>query len=65
MLDLVDAALIRRIETADAFDFVTEEIQAKADFAAGGKQVDNASTDRELACVSHRIDTEIAIGLQQ
>ena len=65
MFDLVDAALIRRIETADAFDFVAEEIEAKADFASGGKQVDNASTDRKFACVRHGIDTEIAVRLQQ
>ena len=65
MFDLVDAALIRRVEAADAFDFVAEEIEAKADFASGGKQVDNAPADREFACVGHGIYAEIAVRLQQ
>ena len=63
MIDLINAALVRWVKAADAFNFIAEEIKAKADFAAGGKQVDNATAYREFASVGDRVHAEIAVGL--
>ena len=64
MFNLIDAALVRWVETANALNFVAEEIEAQANFASRWKQVDDATADGKLTRVSNGIDAEIAIGLK-
>ena len=65
MFNLIDAALVRWVETANAFNFITEEIEAQANFASRREEVDDAAADGKLTRVGNGIDTEIAIGLKQ
>ena len=65
MFDLINAALVCWIKTPDAFNFIAKEIEAKADFATSGKQINNAAAYREFASVGDGVDAEIAVGLQQ
>ena len=64
MVNLIDAALVRWVETANALNFVAEEIEAQANFASRREQVDDAAADGKLTRVGNGIDTEIAIGLK-
>ena len=64
MFNLIDAALVRWVETANALNFVAEEIEAQANFASRWKKVDDATADGKLTRVSNGIDAEIAIGLK-
>ena len=48
VIDLVNAALGVDIESADAVDFVVEQVDAVGQCAAHRKQVDNAATDAEF-----------------
>ena len=65
MVDLIDAALIGGVKTADAFNFIAKEIKTQPNFASCREQVHNAAANGELASVGNSVDTEIAIGLQQ
>ena len=64
MFNLIDAALVRWVETANAFNFIAEEIEAQANFASRWEQVDDAAADCKLTRVGNGIYTEIAIGLK-
>ena len=61
MVDLIDAALIRGIETADAFDFIAKEIEPKPYLAARWEQINDTAADRKFAGIGNRIDAEIAV----
>ena len=63
MFDLINAALVRRIETADAFNLIAKEIEAQAEFASGGEQIDNAAADGEFASVGDGVHAEVTVRL--
>jgi len=62
--DLVDGALVFRVEGAQGFDFVVEQVDAIGQFAAHREQVDQRSAYGELAVLVNRIDVAIAAGFQ-
>src|SRR3546814_10078937 len=51
------AALVGRIEAANALDLVAEEIDAQAGFLARGEQVEDAAAHRELDRKSTRLNS--------
>src|SRR3546814_2215394 len=59
------AALVGRIEAANAFDLVAEEIDTQAGFLAGGEQVEDAAAHREFALVGDGIDAAEAVRDEQ
>ena len=59
-LDLVDGSLVFRIEGAQRFDFVVEQVDAVGQGAAHRKQVDQRAAHCKLAMLVHRIDAAIA-----
>src|SRR3546814_10316488 len=59
------AALVGRIEAANALDLVAEEIDAQAGFLARGEQVEDAAAHRELALVGDGIDAAEAVRDEQ
>jgi hypothetical protein len=54
-------ALRQRVEAAQAFERVAEEIEADRLRRAGGKEIDDAAAHRELAGLAHRIGAHVAV----
>ncbi len=63
-IDLVDRTLGFRIEGAQGFDFVVEQIDAIGQFAAHREQIDQCATHGEFAVLIHRVDVAIAAGFK-
>ena len=64
-IDPARRPLVRRVEGADAFDLVAEEVEAQRLFLAAGEQVDQAAAHGELALIVHRLSADIAVRLEQ
>jgi len=62
--DLVDRALVFRIEGAQGFDFVVEQVDPVGQFAAHREQVDQCAANGEFAVFVDRIDAAITAGLK-
>ena len=58
--DLVEGALGVRVEAADAFDLVIEQVDAVGQGRAHGEQVDDAPAHRELAGGEHLLHRTVA-----
>ena len=54
MRDLIDAALVSRVEAADGLDFIAEEIETQAELAPRREQIDDAAADGKFSCFSNR-----------
>jgi hypothetical protein len=59
------AALGGRVQAADAFDLVAEEVEAQRLGLAGGEQVQDAATHRVFAWLHHGAGAAVAIALQE
>ncbi len=64
-VDCPEGSLRRRIEGAQALDFVAEQIDAQRLGAAGRKHVDDAAADRIIAGFGDRLDADVAVRLQK
>ena len=64
-VDAPGRPLIGRVEGADAFDFVTKEIEPQSLGFAGWIQVDQSTANGEFTSIRNRFHADIAIGLQQ
>ncbi|MCY1416705.1 hypothetical protein D9M71_322210 [compost metagenome] len=62
--NLVDRALGFRVEGAQGFDFIVEQVDPVRQFAAHREQVDQRAAHSELAVFVHRVDTTVATGFQ-
>ncbi|VVN39764.1 hypothetical protein PS624_05329 [Pseudomonas fluorescens] len=63
-LDLVNGALVFRIEGAQGFDLIVEQVDAIRQFAAHREQVDQRAAYGELAVLIDRVDVAIATGFE-
>ena len=63
-VDLVDGALVLRIEGAQRLDLVIEQVDAVRQLAAHREQVDQGAAHRELSVFVHRVDAAVAAGFQ-
>ncbi|MET3869032.1 hypothetical protein ABIC20_006341 [Methylobacterium radiotolerans] len=61
--ELTGGALRLRVEGADRFQRVAEEVEADRGRQARGRQVEDAAADRVLAGVAHRPGAQEAVGL--
>ena len=61
----VGAALVYRVEPADFFDLVAEQVDPKRCGLAGREQVDQPAADSILARLHHRLGALIAMPLQK
>ncbi len=57
--------LIARIEPAERFYLIAEEVEPQGLGFAAGIQIDDAAPDRKFACVMHGVGADIAVGLKQ
>src|SRR6478752_1316677 len=62
---LAGSALVGGVEPPHSFDLVAEKVEADRLALAGGKQVDDRATDRELAGIMDCIGSLVAYRLQQ
>ncbi len=63
-LDFVDGALGVRIEGAQRFDFIVEQVDPKRQFAAHREQIDQRPAHGELAMFVDRVHIPVAAGFQ-
>ncbi len=63
-VDFINGALVVRVEGAQGFDFVIEQVDAVRQLAAHRKQVDQRAAHGELAVFVHRVDATVAAGLK-
>jgi hypothetical protein len=63
-VDRAGRALGVRIEQAQRFELVAEEVEPEALFEPRWEDVEYRSADGELACVGHRVGARVALALE-
>ena len=62
--DALDGALRLRIEGAERFDFIVEQVDAERHRAPHGKDVEQRTADCQFAVLEHGLDSPVTIECQ-